>query len=335
MSNMNKSPPLLSKSKSHDDWLILVEIWRKFTTLEPEKQGPAIVLSLEGEAQDAVSELDTNQISRTDGVAIIIDRLNKIYKKDELTQKYNALEAFETYKRKPTLSIRDFLTEFEKRYHKTKSYGTQISDDVLAYTLLKSANLSTRDEQLVKATITELKYDSVKSKLIKIFSDNNDIPTPDFNNMHIKTEPVYHAQSYPEVNTFAQTHFDNEDTEYQTDYINENDVEHQDEYHTLHAQNTKTPPRMKNNQRTLQRNTYQFPNYQQQNYYQQSQRPHQIQTNQTNTNWRNTKTPTLRKRHLKDKTHTKKMMYKQDAQFVKASIIGLQTVQTTTNITPT
>ena len=74
---------------------------------------------------------------------------------------------------------------------KTKSYGTQTSDDVLAYRLLKSANLSTRDEQLVKATITELKYDSVKNKLIKIFSDNNDIPTSDFNNMHIKTEPVY------------------------------------------------------------------------------------------------------------------------------------------------
>ena len=93
---MNKSPPLLSKSKSYDDWLKLVEIWRTFTILEPEKQGPAIVLCLEGEAQDAVLELDTNQISLSDGVTIIIDRLNKIYEKDELTQKYNALEAFET-----------------------------------------------------------------------------------------------------------------------------------------------------------------------------------------------------------------------------------------------
>ena len=220
MSNMNKLPPLLSKSKSYDDWLQLVELWHKFTTLEPEKQGPAIVLSLEGEAQ----------------------------------------------------------------YHKTKSYGTQISDDVLAYRLLKSANLSTRDKQLVKATITELKYDLLKSKLIKIFSDNNDISTLDFNNMHIKTEPEYHAQSYPEVNTFTQTHLYDEDTEYQTDYINENDVEHQDEYHTLYTQNTKIPPIMKINQRTLQCNTYQSPNYQQQNYYQQSQRSHQIQTNQTNTN---------------------------------------------------
>ena len=102
----------------------------------------------------------------------------------------------------------------------------------------------------------------MKSKLKKTFSDNNDIPTPDFNNMHIKTEPVYHAQSYPEVNTFTQTHFDDKDTEYQTDYINENDVEHQDEYHTLYTQNTKIPPRMKNNQRALQRHSYQSPNYQ-------------------------------------------------------------------------
>ena len=65
---MNKSPPLLSKSKLYDDWLKLVEIWRNFTTLEPEKQGPAIVLSLEGEAQDAVLELTTDEISNEEGV---------------------------------------------------------------------------------------------------------------------------------------------------------------------------------------------------------------------------------------------------------------------------
>ena len=48
--------------------------------------------------QDAVLELDTFEITQPDGIDRIITRLNKIYKKDELTQKYNALEAFETYK---------------------------------------------------------------------------------------------------------------------------------------------------------------------------------------------------------------------------------------------
>ena len=64
MSKMNKSPPLLSKSKSCDNWLKLITIWHQFTTLELQKQGPAIVLSLEGEGQDAVLKLEPNQ--RTD-----------------------------------------------------------------------------------------------------------------------------------------------------------------------------------------------------------------------------------------------------------------------------
>ena len=82
--------------------------------MEPEKQGPAIVLSLEDEAKDGVLKLEPNQIADRNGVETIIDRLNKIYKKDELTQKYNAVEAFETYRRQPHLTIRDFLQNLKK-----------------------------------------------------------------------------------------------------------------------------------------------------------------------------------------------------------------------------
>ena len=89
-------------------------IWRKFTSLEPKKQVPAIVLPLEGKAQDAIHELNTNEITDKDGVSKIIQSLNHLYKKDELTEKYNALESFETYKRNSKTLICDFLTEFEK-----------------------------------------------------------------------------------------------------------------------------------------------------------------------------------------------------------------------------
>ena len=75
MASNNKSPPLLSNSIS-----------------EPEKQGPAIVLSLEGEAQDVILELDTPVISGTYRVDKIIERLNWLYKKDKLTEKYDVLE---------------------------------------------------------------------------------------------------------------------------------------------------------------------------------------------------------------------------------------------------
>ena len=96
---------------------------------------------------------------------------------------------------------------------------------MLAYRLLKAANLLARDEQLVKATITELKYDSAKSKLIKFFSDNCEDPTSEFNDTHIKTEPVYHTQSCPEDDTFDQINYDSEDPEFQHEYAHENDNE--------------------------------------------------------------------------------------------------------------
>ena len=67
MASNIKSPPSLSNSKAYIDWLKLIDIWRKFTNLEPGKQGPAIVLSLEG---------DTAVISGTDGVDKIIEQLN-------------------------------------------------------------------------------------------------------------------------------------------------------------------------------------------------------------------------------------------------------------------
>ena len=66
MSNLNKSPPLVSKSKTYDDWIKLLSIWLKFTSLESEKQGPTIVLTLEGKAQDAVLELHTDVIPGKD-----------------------------------------------------------------------------------------------------------------------------------------------------------------------------------------------------------------------------------------------------------------------------
>ena len=164
---------------------------------------------------------------------------------------------------------------------------------LLVYRLLKVARLPTRDKQLVKATITELKYDSVKSKLRKIFSDNSEVPTSKFNGIHIKTEPVYHTQSYPEDDTFDQTNYENEDPEFQHEYLYKNDNTQQNEHHILYAPNNKHPVRTKGNQsyqQPFQCGNYQQPNYYQQNYQQQNyQQPNYqlLQSLTTNSNWRN------------------------------------------------
>ena len=45
-----------------------------------------------------------------------------------------------------------------------------MSENILAYTILKSANLSNKHEKLVKATLPQLQYDSVKDQPKKTFN---------------------------------------------------------------------------------------------------------------------------------------------------------------------
>ena len=164
-SNSNKTPPLLSKAETYNDWIKLLYIWTEFNELPEKRQGPAVLLSLEGKAQQAVLEpLWKEEILSETGVAKIRSKLDKIHKKDKITEKYNSLQVFKTYKKRTNETSREYIAEFDKRYQKLKSYGTQMTEDLLGYKLLKSANLSPKDEQIVKATVSELKYE-VRTKV--------------------------------------------------------------------------------------------------------------------------------------------------------------------------
>ena len=72
-----------------------------------------------------------------------------------------------TFDRPSNMSIQAYLNEFDQRLFKTKSFGTVMLDDILAYRLLKSVNLSNYHEELVKATIPGLQCDIMKDQLKK------------------------------------------------------------------------------------------------------------------------------------------------------------------------
>ena len=146
----NKVPPQLSNFKSYNDWVGLVNIWTKFTDLKPERQGPALVMSLSGKALESILELDDKDISYQDGAKLIAEKLNILYKKDELYKKFQGLENFESYRRASDVNIQQFQIRFEQCCHKLKQHQTTISEDLLGFKLLKAANLSSHHEQLIK-----------------------------------------------------------------------------------------------------------------------------------------------------------------------------------------
>ena len=97
----------------------------------------------------------------------------KCSKKMDLMTAYEAHAQFHAFERKKDQKLQDFLIEFERRKTRTESFGSTMSEDILAYRLLKSANISEHHCQLARATITELKYDEMKSQLKKIFGDDS------------------------------------------------------------------------------------------------------------------------------------------------------------------
>ena len=168
--NPDKVPPPLSDSSSYQDWRKIVDLWGKFTTCAPNKQGMAVIFSLKSSDQQKVLSIPTEQICAEDGLETVLKRLDELYLEDETLEMYSALEDFESYKRPSSLLINDFLIEFELKYDKIKNHGITYPEELLGFRLLKAANLSSADEKLAKAT-SHLKYPTMKLQLKKLFSE--------------------------------------------------------------------------------------------------------------------------------------------------------------------
>ena len=117
-STSDKKPPKLENSATYADWKKMLAIWRNFTSLEKNKQGGAVVMSLTGTAQESVLELAEAEINADDGIDKVIAKLDKLYKKDATLEKFETLEAFDSFQRKSETSIQAHIHEFEKIYNK-------------------------------------------------------------------------------------------------------------------------------------------------------------------------------------------------------------------------
>ena len=77
-------------------------------------------MSLKGTAQETVLEIDTAEINAEDGLDKVIAKLDKLYLKDATLEKFETLESFDSFVRKPDTTIQEHIHQFEKLYKKLK-----------------------------------------------------------------------------------------------------------------------------------------------------------------------------------------------------------------------
>jgi len=183
-----KAPPPMRDDLPYSDWKHEVTVWKAFVNYEKKKLGPALFLSLFGSARAAAHEIKLEDLSKENGFETLLAKLDTLYLKDENNSAFEAYESFEKYQRPGNMDMTAYMIAFERLYQKAKNFSFELPDGVLAYRLLKSANLSSEHEQLARATLPSLTYDNMKNQLKKIFN-NNSTSVP----VSVKIEPTYNT----------------------------------------------------------------------------------------------------------------------------------------------
>ena len=157
---------------SYDAWKKELDIWSDFTDLDANRKGGALFLTLKGKAREAVlSGVDRAKIKSDKGVEEITKCLDELFEKDKSQSAFAAYDAFTSYRRSRDTSIQDYIVEFNLKYNKIKTHHMELPDAVLAYYLLKCANLSEEHCNICKATCSDLTYKNMRSQIEKVTAD--------------------------------------------------------------------------------------------------------------------------------------------------------------------
>ena len=207
-------PPAFTKEKSYQRWKDEVEAWSSVVQVEKSKQALVLALSFpEGsEVRDYVfSDLDVESLKAEQGINILFQKLDLKYKKDEISEAYEAWKKFDKLTKEKEMTIDNYVTEFDKRWKMVKKHENQISSPILAFKLLDYANLDVRTQQIVLSDVDYNKkdemYDSMKTALKKycgrdsLMSCSKDEISIKTESIEIKSEPI---SSVEEVNVVGR-----------------------------------------------------------------------------------------------------------------------------------
>ena len=144
---------------------------------------------MEGKAREAILELDTVVLNSEDGMKNLYEKLDTLFLEDINQSAFWAYETFEGSRRPPETSLEDFLIDFGRHIVKLKDFNILLSEPVLAFRALKSANLTSDNEKLVKATVSELTLSSMSGQLRKIIhKHSSDASSPNTSLVVVKNE---------------------------------------------------------------------------------------------------------------------------------------------------
>lgn len=164
-----KVPPKFDETRPYECWKNEVNIWTRVTELDKKKQALAVALGLEGRARETAMEISAEDLDSDTGMTTLMAKLDDVFLKEEKDRAYEAYSYFDGITKDSSVSMADYIIDFEQRYNRMKRYNMTLPDAVLAFKLLDTACLDDKNRQLALTACTELTFSSMKSALKRIF----------------------------------------------------------------------------------------------------------------------------------------------------------------------
>ena len=160
-------------------------------------------------------ELGRSELHDDNGVKNYLQYMDGLFEIDDLSEHYDDYVKFETFKRDKSVSVANFVNEFETLHNIVKKRDMDYSKIILGFKLLDAACISAADRKFVlsgvnfkeKATF----YEQVKSSLRKYISSgcaySGEGSSTSFQQDQpaIKVEPVLHTSSTPDMSALEDT----------------------------------------------------------------------------------------------------------------------------------
>nr|CAB3262901.1 uncharacterized protein LOC100184952 [Phallusia mammillata] len=167
-----KVPPKFCDGTPYSFWKNKVEMWQLVTPVPKKEQAIVVVLeAFEGntKAERAVSELSTEHLHHDNGMLRLFAHMDTAFKTEKVDEAYTAYTNFTQFSKQELMSMNDYVLEFEHLNHKLALHDMKLPNTILAFRLLDGANLGPNERQLALTVASDLKYETMKSALKRIF----------------------------------------------------------------------------------------------------------------------------------------------------------------------
>ena len=200
-SGMSKqSPP--SIGDDYGTWKKEIKVWELGTNIAANKQAPVVIGVLGGDYKAVAMEMPLEDMKKDNGLELLLTHLDAVFEKDKNDNAYEKYIMFEDIRRNPGEDIGEFMIRFDRAMKEAKAIEIVYPDNVLAFKLMRSMNLSADEQKMIMTACTEIKYTTMQSAIKHILSDksNNATGSNGIKIKHETQESFYARGAYSQNN---------------------------------------------------------------------------------------------------------------------------------------